>query len=164
MNDDQTCHVWSGELRVGQGTQVLTALLGSCVGIGMIWRSRRRCGLAHCFLPASDGPDCMYGARYVNLAVPSLLQALGVREENYAEVEVIVAGGARMISALYASEAVGRRNVAAAQECLNSRGLRVAYADVGGSLGRRLTIDCEQQSYSVTKIAAPEQESRHAGA
>lgn len=146
-----TRHVWTGQLEVAEGDQVLTALLGSCVGIGMIWRNRGRCGLAHCFLPDGVGIDNA-AARYVSAAVPALLAALGVKREQYGEVEVIVAGGARMLHLPGGEGAIGRRNIAAAHAQLAARGLHVEYEDVGGSQGRRLSIDCDSQTWSVVRV------------
>jgi chemotaxis protein CheD len=152
----QTTHVWTGKLEVAEGDQVLTALLGSCVGIGMIWRARGRCGLAHCFLPDGVGIGGATAARYVSAAVPALLAALGVKREQYGEVEVVVAGGARMLHLPGGEGAVGRRNIAAAHAHLSARGLQVEYEDVGGSHGRRLSIDCDSQTWSVVRVGMAE--------
>ncbi len=151
MTMDSTRHVMAGELKVGSGSDVLTCLLGSCVGIGMIWKRGGRCGLAHCFLPNNERGAGDAAARYVSLAVPALLSAMGVRMDQYDEVDVIVAGGARML-ALASPGAVGPRNVAAAEEHLSRRGLAIRYADTGGRSGRRMSIDCDRQSYSVIKV------------
>ena len=150
-------HVLSGQMQVGQGEQVLTALLGSCVGIGMIWRKQRRCGLAHCFLP--EGVETgEHSARYVSAAVPRLLAALGVRREQYDEVDVVIAGGARMLNLRTHDGAVGTRNIAAARSQISLRGLQVAFQDVGGSQGRRLSIDCDRQTFSVVRIQSAQRE------
>jgi chemotaxis protein CheD len=139
-------------MQIGQGEQVLTALLGSCVGIGMIWRKQGRCGLAHCFLP--DGVEADEGsARYVSAAVPGLLAMMGVRREQYDEVDVVIAGGARMLNLRPVGGAVGTRNIEAARSQLSLRGLQVRFQDVGGSQGRRMSIDCDQQTFSVVRIA-----------
>ena len=149
-------YVLSGQMQSGHGHQVLTALLGSCVGIGMIWRNQGRCGLAHCFLP--DGVEaCEDSARYVSAAVPRLLALMGVRREQYAEVDVVIAGGARMLNLRALGGAVGTRNVEAARSHLSLRGLQVSFQDVGGSQGRRLSIDCDQQTFSVVRIAREQQ-------
>jgi chemotaxis protein CheD len=146
-------YVLSGQMQIGHGHQVLTALLGSCVGIGMIWRNQGRCGLAHCFLP--DGVEaCEDSARYVSAAVPRLLALMGVRREQYADV---IAGGARMLNLRAVGGAVGTRNVEAARSHLSLRGLQVRFQDVGGSQGRRLSIDCDQQTFSVVRIAREQQ-------
>ena len=43
------------DLKVCRPPDVLvTYALGSCVGIGMIWRNGRRCALAHCLLPETE--------------------------------------------------------------------------------------------------------------
>lgn len=151
-----TRHVWTGQLEVGEGDQVLTALLGSCVGIGMVWRARGRCGLAHCFLPDGVGVGGAAAARYVSCAVPALLAALGARREHYGEIEVVIAGGARMLHLPGGEGAVGRRNIVAAQGELAARGMQVEYADVGGSHGRRLSIDCDSQTWSVVRVGMVE--------
>jgi len=149
-------YVLSGQMQIGHGHQVLTALLGSCVGIGMIWRNQGRCGLAHCFLP--DGVEvCEDSARYVSAAVPRLLALMGVRREQYDEVDVVIAGGARMLNLRALGGAVGTRNVEAARSHLSLRGLQVRFQDVGGSQGRRLSIDCDQQTFSVVRIAREQQ-------
>lgn len=149
---EHTRHVLAGQMQIGAGEQVLTALLGSCVGIGMIWRNGRRCALAHCLLPETDTVAQVKGARYVSAAVPGMLRALGVRREQYGELEVVVAGGASMLAGLRGAEPIGRRNVQAAREHLARRGLRVRYEDVGGHQGRRLSIDCDSHSCCVVGI------------
>jgi len=151
-----TRHVWTGQLEVAEGDQVLTALLGSCVGIGMIWRTRGRCGLAHCFLPDGIVAGGAAAARYVSAAVPALLAALGVRRDQYGEVDVVVAGGARMLHLPGGEGAIGRRNIVAAHAQLSARGLHVEYEDVGGCHGRRLSIDCDSQTWSVTRVGMAE--------
>jgi chemotaxis protein CheD len=42
-------------MSIGSGDDVLRATLGSCVGIGLLWRERAIYGLAHCLLP--EAPD-----------------------------------------------------------------------------------------------------------
>ena len=157
---NQMSYVLSGQMEIGQGEQVLTALLGSCVGIGMIWRRQRRCGLAHCFLP--EGVDAgESSARYVSAAIPALLAKLGVRREQYEEVDVIVAGGARMLNLRSADGTVGTRNIEAARTQLLDRGLQVMFQDVGGSHGRRLSIDCDRQTFSVVRIVREQGVEQH---
>lgn len=160
MNMGDARHVLAGELKVGSGSEVLTCLLGSCVGIGMIWRRGKRCALAHCFLPELAAGAHERGARYVSAAIPAMLAALGVRCEQYDEVEVVVAGGASMLA--LGGLAVGGRNVAAAHEHLATRGLAIRYADTGGCQGRRLSIDCDQQCYEVVKVGLPPENRHHA--
>lgn len=153
---DARRHVWTGQLDVGRGDTVLTALLGSCVGIGMIWRARGACALAHCLLPDGVVDDGVRSARYVSSAVPALLAALGVRREHYDELQIVIAGGARMLRLPGGDGAIGRRNILAAYAQLAARGLQPSFEEVGGFQGRRLSIDCAAMSYRIERVAEAE--------
>ncbi|MCC7596017.1 chemotaxis protein CheD [Janthinobacterium sp. FW305-129] len=150
-------HVGMGQLSVGTPGQQLQALLGSCIGIGFIWKNGPCCGLAHCLLPEAPGADSSLGARYVSQAVPSLLRLMGVRQADYADIEVVLAGGASMFGPahVHGRLQVGRQNAEAAQKYLAQCGLHVGFCALGGRHGRQLLIDCARHSYAVTEVVAP---------
>jgi len=157
------CHqVGMGQLRIGAHSEQLQAVLGSCVGIAFIWKKGGCCGLAHCLLPEAPGALPAIGARYVSQAVPSLLRLMGVRESDYPDVEVILAGGASMFDSRSTRLQVGQQNVAAAQKYLRQCGLNVRYCELGGKTGRQLNVDCANQSFSITNIVALTPESAYA--
>ncbi len=148
-------HVWAGALAVGCGNTVLTALLGSCVGIGIIWRRKKRCVLAHCLLadapydnPAEPGAE----ARYVSDAIPAMLRSLGAREEDYRELEVVAAGGASLFTGVPFPLKVGERNIAALERTVRALGLRVVHQLLGGSEGCRITLNCASLTYDTRHI------------
>ncbi|MGK5047091.1 chemotaxis protein CheD [Janthinobacterium sp. GB4P2] len=152
-------HVGMGQLSVGTPGQQLQALLGSCIGIGVIWKNGPCCGLAHCLLPEAPAAEQGLGApnaRYVSQAVPSLLRLMGVREADYADIDVVLAGGASMFGPDngHGRLQVGRQNAAAAQKYLDQCGLHVSFCALGGRHGRRLLIDCAHHSYAVTDVVA----------
>lgn len=147
-----------GEVKVGAAPAVLQAILGSCVAIGLIWRRGGRCGLAHCLLPEAPGPAAGIGGRYVSQAIPSLLMMMGLRESDYPDVEVVVAGGASMLKGRSPSFQVGDKNAAAAQKYLAARGLQHVHYALGGRSGRQISIDCGQHSFLITDIAGQNQE------
>jgi chemotaxis protein CheD len=152
MLDSHLCLVATGEVKVGRRGEVLTALLGSCVAIGLIWRKGGRCALAHCLLPESPDATLRIGARYVNQAVPSLLALLGAGQEDYADVQVIVAGGANMLGAARLSRRVGNENAAAARRYLEQSGLHISHMDVGGRSGRTISINSADHTFSINTI------------
>ncbi|KAB8061426.1 hypothetical protein GCN74_04985 [Janthinobacterium sp. FT14W] len=150
-------HVGMGQLSVGMHGEQLQALLGSCIGIGFIWKNGPCCGLAHCLLPEAPGAEAGLGApgaRYVSQAVPSLLRLMGVRQADYADIEVVLAGGASMFGPRNGRLQVGRQNAAAAQKYLDQCGLHVSFCALGGRHGRQLLIDCAHHSYAVTDVVA----------
>ncbi|TWI46613.1 chemotaxis protein CheD [Pseudoduganella flava] len=145
-------HVWAGALAVGSGNMVLTALLGSCVGIGILWRRKKRCALAHCLLAEAPPDDTGLDLRYVSNALPALLRGLGAREEDYAELEVIAAGGASLFERVQFPLRVGERNIAALERAVQALGLRVVHQFLGGSHGSRITLHCATQTYDTRRI------------
>ena len=146
--------VGMGQLSVGTHGEQLQALLGSCIGIGFIWKKGHCCGLAHCLLPEAPGADSGLGARYVSQAVPSLLRLMGVRQADYADIEVVLAGGASMFGPRNGRLQVGRQNAQAAQKYLDQCGLHLSFCALGGRHGRQLLIDCARHSYAVTDVVA----------
>lgn len=147
-------HVWAGALAVGSGDMVLTALLGSCVGIGILWRRKKRCALAHCLLGEAPAGDAGIDVRYVSNAVPALLRGLGARPEDYAELEVVAAGGASLFERVQAPLRVGERNIAAFERAMGQHGLRVVHHLLGGNLGSRITLHCATLDYETRRFAA----------
>jgi len=161
MNDDSLIEVGISNIKVGSGSNILHAILGSCVGIGFIWRKGGRCGLAHCLLPMAPGIVLQLGARYVNQAVPSLLALMGIRPHDFPDVEVVVAGGARMFSVRQNSANIGRQNTDKAIALLKENGLAVLHTDIGGRHGRQISIDCTTQNFQISRIAYQTEEFEH---
>lgn len=147
-------HVWAGAFAIGSGDTVLTALLGSCVGIGIIWRRKKRCALAHCLLGEAPAGDAGIDVRYVSNAVPALLRGLGARPADYAELEVVVAGGASLFEGMQSPLRIGERNIIAFERAMGVFGLRVVHQFVGGSHGSRITLHCAALTYDTTRLAA----------
>jgi chemotaxis protein CheD len=147
--------------------RILRATLGSCVGIGLLWRARGTYGLAHCLLPrpVSDAraparatQEIRHGnsAKYVVDALPALISMMGAGAAPEGEIEAVLAGGANMMHhRTTIHEPIGELNVRMAQQLLADARVRVIHADVGGECGRQLTIDCEQQDYAVRRFTRP---------
>jgi chemotaxis protein CheD len=157
-------HVRMGQLAMGHGPTVLKATLGSCVGIAFIWHARDRSALAHCLLPyapcAQDAPVARppSGARYVDQAIAALLHLLRAQPEDFAQIEVHLAGGANMSRRAVGDSRtpmVGALNIEAALQLLSARGLAVCSQDLGGTVARQMRLDCATGGVSVTRVPAP---------
>ncbi|MCX7290519.1 hypothetical protein [Janthinobacterium sp.] len=79
---------------------------------------------------------------------------MGVRQADYADIEVVLAGGASMFGPRNGRLQVGRQNAEAAQKYLDQCGLHVSFCALGGRHGRQLLIDCAHHSYAVTDVVA----------
>lgn len=143
-----------GQLKVVKNGELLKAILGSCVGIGVIWKEKGVCGLAHCLLPESPTPTFEIGARFVDQAIRSLIAMMKIRPQDLNSVTVVIVGGGNMTNpgATDSSDLVGANNFRAALSQAKKHNLKVMFAESGGEEGRRIFIDSSDFSYRVEKI------------
>lgn len=143
-----------GEVKVAKNGEVLKAILGSCVGIGIIWKSKKTCGLAHCLLPESPTPSYEIGARFVDQAVRSLIAMMKIRPTDLQDVGVVVVGGGNMTNpgASASTELVGLSNFKNAMQEVQKLSLKVLYSEGGGEVGRKISIDSMDFTFQVEKI------------
>lgn len=170
MSSPRDVQVRMCELAVSnaEDSKILRATLGSCVGIGLMWRERSVYGLAHCLLPGSPtdvplsprGPSRPPGsAKYVIDALPALLALMKAEHAPQGAIEAVLAGGANMMHhRTPIHEPIGDQNARMAQQLLAVAGFRVVHVDVGGECGRQLTIDCEQHRYAIRRFTRPVQD------
>lgn len=150
----KTLNAHIGEVKIAKHGETLKAILGSCVGIGVIWRSKGICGLAHCLLPESPVPTFSIGGRFVNQAIPSLIALMKIKPEDYSEIEVVIAGGGNMTSpdAKDSSILVGANNFRVAEREISKLGLRIVHKECGGEEGRKIFIYATDFTFKVEKI------------
>lgn len=151
-------HVSIGELKAGQGNDILMASLGSCVGIALLWKKRGLFALGHCLLPfpppASPAPE-KTGARFVSHAVPNLLNLIGAASRaDHRQIEAVIAGGGNMTAPLGTDPAnlIGSLNARAAEEHLAAAGIHVRHRELGGETGRKIYVFCENAEVKIKTI------------
>lgn len=147
-------NVHIGEIKIAKNGEVLKTILGSCVGIGFIWKKKNLCGLAHCLLPETPTKTFEIGGRYVNQAVPALMAMMKIRDENISEIEVILAGGGNMTNATdeIADQLIGSQNIKMALNELQQRGFHIQQNRTGGNEGRKMTIYGSNFTYKIESI------------
>ncbi len=125
-------------------TQIRT-LLGSCVGVVLYDRVARLGGLAHIVLPSARGAVDHPG-KYADTAIPAVIadfeRRLGVRARP--RLTAKLAGGASMFQVSPDPDStlnIGRRNQEAIEQILADLKVPVLARDLGGTSGRRLTLD-----------------------
>ncbi len=157
-------NVHIGEVKTGTGEQQLHTILGSCIGIALLWPKRGMYGLAHCLLPKAPEKllaeqnkgkrkrDHVYPGRYVDQAIESLTQAMSITD--YRDIRAVVAGGANMTlpNSTTPEKHVGHQNAISALQGLRQRKIIIVHEDTGGNTGRRMTIACESGICDVRAI------------
>ncbi len=152
MQKNLNVHI--GEVKIAKNGELLKAILGSCVGIGIIWKERKICGLAHCLLPHSPLPTFDIGARFVNQAINSLIALMKIKPADLPFITVVIAGGGNMTSpgATNPSDLVGANNFKSALQEAKKHQLSIVYAEGGGEEARRIFVDASDFSYRVERI------------
>jgi chemotaxis protein CheD len=147
-------HVKIGEIRSAGEGAVLKTVLGSCVGIALIWKRKNKCALAHCLLPTPTVGEKQKKARYVTHTVPLLLEFLGATLEDIIEIEAVVAGGGQMmeVDQPYIKFVVGEENLRTAKRALDEHHIRIKAFIPGGDQGTKMRVDCGSGEFEIEKL------------
>ena len=147
-------HVQIGQVKLASGDERLQALLGSCIGIAIIWKKKKRAALAHCLLAHLPEKTEVIGGRYVEQAIPSLIKLLGARKRDYPELEAVIAGGANMTLSHITDEnkLVGKINSKLALEMIDKLDIDLKFQDIGGFEGRTILVESLEGNYQVKTI------------
>ncbi len=134
-----------GQWAVAPAPARIRTLLGSCVGVVLYDRNSKLGGLAHVVLPSARGPVDHPG-KYADTAIPAVIaefeRRLGPATRMRLTAKLV--GGASMFQVDTPPESmlnIGRRNQEAIEAILESLRIPVLARDLGGSTGRRLTLD-----------------------
>ena len=149
-------HVTIGQVKVGRAGQSLHAILGSCVGIGFMFRERGVYGLAHCLLSKSQSDVAAAGisGRHVDSAIASLGKLMHLTPADHRKVRVFLAGGANMTMdpETDPKRLVGNTNGDFAKTAIKAGGFRIQHTDLGGLMGRQVSIDCDSGTFKIETI------------
>jgi len=122
---------------------LLTAGLGSCIGICIHDPFLKVGGMAHIMLPTAGGSLGGNPAKYVDTAMELLLNEIVGMGANKSRLRAKIAGGAQMFSFPGKPQIlkIGDRNAEAVQQELKKYGIPLLISDVGGSFGRTIHFD-----------------------
>lgn len=138
------CIVRMGEMVVTDHPEsMLTALgLGSCIGICLYDPYAKISGMAHVVLPKAVGRVETMPAKSMEIAFPNLLKAMKDAGAQQYRLKLVLAGGAQLFTFNNASNHmdIGVRNISAAMDILNDLHIKPVITDVGGTVGRTVSI------------------------
>jgi chemotaxis protein CheD len=142
-----------GRIAVARGSDSLTAILGSCIGV-TLYHPRFRIGaMAHVVLPESGGRNAIPG-KFADTAVPRMIHEIEKAGAGRTGLVAKMAGGARMFGNDGPLQ-IGLANIDAVCEALAEAGIRVLASDVGGSKGRRVTFNAGKGDLTIEIIGTP---------
>ncbi|HEY8910319.1 MAG TPA: chemotaxis protein CheD [Desulfosporosinus sp.] len=122
---------------------LLTAGLGSCIGICIHDPFLKVGGMAHIMLPTASGSLGGNPAKYADTGMELLLKEITGMGANKTRLRAKIAGGAQMFSfpGKPAILKIGERNAEAVVQELKKYGIPLLISDVGGSFGRTIHFD-----------------------
>lgn len=150
-----TIIVGMADYKVGKSPdRLVTAGLGSCIGVCVYDLSSQIGGMAHIMLPSSKENMKGNPAKYADSCMELLLEELykmGVTKRN---LKAKMAGGAQMFSFGGKSSLlkIGERNAEAVERELKKAGIPLVAADVGGTFGRTINFDIKTGDLYVRTI------------
>jgi len=135
--------------------KLMTAGLGSCIGICVIDRQIKLACLAHIMLPSSEqakNPDNK--AKFADSALEVLLEEMVKGGANRSRLQAKIAGGAQMFKFSGESDImkIGERNAISVETHLNKHKIPILARDTGGNYGRTITFDADTGELLVRTI------------
>ncbi len=123
--------------------KLMTAGLGSCIGICLIDKTAKVGGMAHIMLPSSQqARNAQNRAKFADTAIDDLIENMEKLGASRKRMIAKIAGGAQMFK-LGNSDImkIGARNSCAVIEVLNQKNIRILAQDTGGNHGRTIVFD-----------------------
>ncbi|ADY54978.1 CheD [Syntrophobotulus glycolicus DSM 8271] len=149
-----TIVVGMADYKVGRSPdKIMTAGLGSCIGICLYDSMSKIGGMAHIMLPESKN---MKGspAKYADTCMVLLLEELMKQGALKNRLKAKIAGGAQMFS--FAGKdpimKIGERNAQAVQRLLTEMHIPLLASDVGGTFGRTINFDIQTGNLHIKTI------------
>jgi chemotaxis protein CheD len=146
-----------GELAISTTTgDVLVCVgLGSCIGLALVARHGRACGLAHVMLPESAGRGEEKVGKFADLAVPALIEGMTRVGAAARSLEAVLVGGAQMFAGSSGME-IGARNEAAVRAGLAAAGIPIHSAATSGNTGRTMRVEVGAGAVTVREAGSTE--------
>ena len=148
--------VGMAELKVVRSPdKLITAGLGSCIGICLIDKTAQVGGMAHIMLPSSlQARNAQNRAKFADTAVEDLISEMEKMGAVSRRIVAKIAGGSQMFKVSAVSEVlkIGIRNSQAVEEALAQSRIRLLAKDTGGNFGRTIIFDTESGDLQVRTI------------
>lgn len=140
--------------------KLITAGLGSCIGICLLDKTTRIGSMTHIMLPSSlQAKNTDNKAKFADTGITLVIEEMRKLGANTNNLVAKIAGGAQMFKFSGESDIlkIGERNALAVEENLEKLRIRLLAKDVGGNYGRTITFDPETGELLVRTIGHGEQ-------
>lgn len=148
--------VGMADLKVAKSPdKLMTAGLGSCVGVCLWDKSLKLGGMVHVMLPsAQQSKNVQNKAKFADTGIEMLISEMEKAGASLSRLVAKIAGGAQMFNFTGESDImkIGKRNVQAVEEMLKAKNIKLLAKDVEGNFGRTIIFDPETGDLLVRTI------------
>lgn len=145
MSLGQEIAVGMAEIKVGRDPQVLTTVLGSCVGVCLYSPQHKVGGLLHFMMPTSKYAAQAGEIRKAKYADTGVAELLHLMHTTYGvklfELEAKIFGGAKVLPNM--GRNIGDENIEAVKSHLASKSVAIKALCVGGEKGYRIKFNLQ---------------------
>jgi chemotaxis protein CheD len=143
--------LYPGTLYCTAKPSVVTTVLGSCIAVCLVDRSRQLSGINHFLLPHGADPSSpRHGESAIAMLFEDMLR-LGARP---GKIEAKVFGGAAVLPVNKSEDAVGAKNIAVALKCLRALDIDVVAQRTGGKNGMLIRLFTATGDVLVRRVAS----------
>jgi chemotaxis protein CheD len=135
-----THSVGMGHVVVVSEGEFACAVLGSCIGLALFDIRSRRAAMAHIILNDSRGAESTLPGKFVDTAIPHMLNLLRREGSGKERLQAKIAGGSNMFGSAGPIQ-VGKKNYSAVVDFLRELQIPIVAEHVGGDKGRRVSFD-----------------------
>ncbi|MFA6807423.1 MAG: chemotaxis protein CheD [Eubacteriales bacterium] len=125
--------------------KLMTAGLGSCIGVCIFDLKLQIAGMAHIMLPSSKEITKGSPMKYADSCIALMLSEMKKNGVSNMRLQAKMAGGSQMFA--FAGQTpllkIGERNAEAVENELKKAGIPLLSYDVGGNFGRTINFDIE---------------------
>ncbi|HOQ08677.1 MAG TPA: chemotaxis protein CheD [Syntrophomonadaceae bacterium] len=135
--------------------KLMTAGLGSCIGLCVYDPTVKIGALAHIMLPSSlQAKNVQNRAKFADTAILMMLEEIEHQGASKSRLQAKIAGGAQMFKFAGDSDImrIGERNTQAVIENLEKHRIKIVAQDTGGNFGRTITFDVDTGSLLIRTI------------
>jgi len=135
--------------------KLITAGLGSCIGICLLDPVSRIACMSHIMLPCSqDDKKSGNPGKYADTAIVAAIAAMKLMGANTGHLVAKIAGGAQMFHFSGSNDffKIGERNALAVENNLEKNKISLLSKDIGGHVGRTIIFDPATGNLSIRTI------------
>ena len=143
--------VGMGEIKVAESPHRLMALgLGSCIAVVLYVEDAKIGGLAHIMLPyIKEANNKSNSARFADIGIAMVIDEMTRRGTQIQNMWAKIFGGANMFPGIISADStmdIGKRNILAVREELESHNIKIIAEEVGDHVGRTVLFDTRDGS------------------